>query len=341
MEQLSLFEQIKPKYKINKPVRLIELFAGIGSQAKALERLGVDFEHYKVVEFDEHAIASYNAVHNTNFETKDICQTTAKDLEIVDNDKYTYIFTWSFPCQSLSLAGKQMGMSRESGTTSSLLWEVERILNECAELHKEDNRYGLPNVLLMENVPQVISEKNIKDFQEIQRNLEKLGYSNYVELLNAKNYGIPQNRNRCFMVSILGDYYYSFPQKQELKLKLKDMLEKDVDEKYYLSDKMINCFMSDGTGNYPRKERFLQNINRKNQDISNTITTHAGDRPTDNFVMCKALMETLEQNELPEEPAFVDAYNRQIRNDGLSGTITTRISASNVSFIGSKIENKL
>lgn len=321
MEQLNLFEQVKPKYKINKPVRLIELFAGIGSQAKALERLGVDFEHYKVVEFDEHAIKSYNAIHGTNFASQDITQTHAKDLEIIDKDRYCYLMTYSYPCQDLSLAGKGRGMKKGSGTRSGLLWEVERILDEC--------KGELPQILLMENVPQVLAEKNINDFHSWQRKLEQLGYSNYVELLNAKDYGIPQNRNRCFMVSILGDYYYSFPQKQELKLKLKDMLEKDVDEKYYLSDKMINCFMSDGTGNYPRRERFLQNINRKNQDISNAITTHAGSRPTDNFVIPKTLMETLETNDIPDGINMIDAYNRNIRDDELSGTITARIDDSN------------
>ena len=126
-------------------------------------------------------------------------------------------------------------MEKGSGTRSGLLWEVERILDEC--------NGNLPQVLLMENVPQVIGKKNIKHFQAWRSKLESLGYSNYVQLLNSRNYGIPQNRNRCFMVSILGDYYYEFPKKQKLKLKLKDMLEKDVDEKYYLSDKMYEFIL--------------------------------------------------------------------------------------------------
>lgn len=131
------------------------------------------------------------------------------------------------------------GMSKESGTRSSLLWEVERLLNECGQL---------PQILLMENVPEVIGKKNIKDFQIWQNFLESKGYKNYVEILNAKDYGIPQNRRRCFMVSILGNYNYSFPNKKKLKLRLKDMLEDEVDEKYYLSDEQIlkilywNCY---------------------------------------------------------------------------------------------------
>ena len=231
-QQIDLFSFSSPKFKIDKPIRLIELFAGIGSQAKALERLGANFEHYGVIEFDQYAIASYNAVHGTNFETQDITMVHASELKIVERESYCYIMTYSFPCQDLSLAGKRKGMSKGSSTRSGLLWEVERILDECGK--------ELPQVLLMENVPQVIGSKNIKDFQEWRRKLESLGYSNYVKLLNAKNYGIPQNRNRCFMISILGDYHYDFPKKIPLELKLKDMLEDKVDEKYYLSQKAIN-----------------------------------------------------------------------------------------------------
>ena len=236
-EQIDLFSYSMPRFKIDKPIRLIELFAGIGSQAKALENLGVNFETYRVVEWDKYCIKSYNAIHHTNFETSDITKIHADDLGIVDTDKYCYIMTYSFPCQDLSLAGKQAGYSKGSGTRSGLLWEVERLLDECSEL---------PQVLLLENVPQIISKSNgnLENFQSWRRKLESLGYSNYVQLLNAKDYGIPQNRNRCFMVSILGQYHYTFPKKKKLELKLKDMLEDKVDEKYYLSDEMVNFFIA-------------------------------------------------------------------------------------------------
>lgn len=227
--QINIFEISKPKYKITKPIRLVEDFAGIGSQAKALKNIGANFEHYRAIDFDKYALKSYNAIHGTNFAPLDITKITAKDLGIVETDKYDYIMTYSFPCQDLSLAGKGAGMKKGSGTRSGLLWEVERLLKECKEL---------PQILLMENVPQVIGKKNLKDFREWELFLEKLGYSNYFKLLNAKNYGIPQNRNRCFMISILGDYYYEFPKPTPLKLKLKDFLEDEVDEKYYLSNKM-------------------------------------------------------------------------------------------------------
>src|SRR5690554_4121731 len=284
--QIDIFELTKPKYKITKPIRLIELFAGIGSQAKALKNIGANFEHYKVIEFDKYAIKSYNAIHNTNFNTQDITKIKAKDLGIVNTKNYEYILTYSFPCQDLSIAGKLKGMKKEDNTRSGLLWEVERLLNECEEL---------PQILLMENVPQVIGKKNIQDFHKWQTFLEKLGYSNYIELLNAKNYGIPQNRNRCFMISVLGDYYYEFPKKKKLKLRLKDMLEDEVDEKYYLSDKMIAGMKKTKFESYKLDNKLL-----KKNGVAKTIisrfegtpqcvivpeaTKKAGNRAEDNFI---------------------------------------------------------
>ena len=126
-------------------------------------------------------------------------------------------------------------MAKDSGTRSGMLWEVERILDELKAENKD-----LPQVLLMENVPEVIGKKNINHFAKWVEKLEKLGYKNKWQILNAKEYGIPQNRERCFMISILGDYYYDFPQKQKLELKLKDLLEEEVEEKFYLSDKALN-----------------------------------------------------------------------------------------------------
>ena len=241
-EQLDIFSAIKQPYKITKPVRLIELFAGVGSQAMALKRLGTNFDHYRVVEFEKYAIKSYNAIHGTDFEPMDITKIIGSDLGISDTDKYCYIMTYSFPCQDLSVAGKQKGMTKGSGTRSGLLWEVERLLNEV------DN---LPQVLLMENVPQVHGKKNMQDFQRWIDFLESKGYSNYWQDLNAKNYGVAQNRNRCFMVSILGDYSFKFPEPIELKKVMKDYLEDEVDEKYYINNekaqKLIQKLIDNGT----------------------------------------------------------------------------------------------
>lgn len=155
-ENMTIFDYLYADYKISKPIRLIELFGGVGSQAMALRNIGANFEHYRLVEYNKYPVASYNAIHKTNFEPTDITKINADYLGIVDTDKYEYIVCYSFPCQDLSLAGKRKGMSKGSGTRSGLLWEVERLLNECEHL---------PQILLMENVPEVIGEKNIKDFQ--------------------------------------------------------------------------------------------------------------------------------------------------------------------------------
>ena len=243
----SLFDNLENRFKLDKPVRLIELFAGIGAQAKALENLGVNFEHYRVCEIDKYAVASYNAIHGTNFEVSDITKLSSNDLGIIDTNTYIYILTYSFPCQDLSLAGKQQGMKKGTQTRSGLLWEVERLLKGCKEL---------PQVLLMENVPQVHSSKNYEDFKDWQNFLSNLGYQNTWADLNAKNYGIPQNRNRTFMVSILGNSPYEFPEPFPLKLKLKDLLEDNVDEKYYLSEKQINGIVN---SSFAQKRNSIQN----------------------------------------------------------------------------------
>lgn len=221
MTQTTIFDVMYPKYKITKPIRLIELFAGYGSQALALKYLGVPFEHWKICEWAIKSIQAYKDIHfdnesailvglnkeqeverlykqgiSSNYNepmTKEQIQRLSyqqiyditannlithnlvniqnvkgKDLEIVDTDKYEYIMTYSFPCQDLSLAGKGKGMS-DTSTRSGMLWEVERILTECYEL------CSLPQILLMENVPQIHNEQNIKDFHKWQVRLEELG----------------------------------------------------------------------------------------------------------------------------------------------------------------------
>jgi DNA (cytosine-5)-methyltransferase 1 len=284
MKQVSFFDGAKP-YKINKPIRLIEFFAGYGSQSLALKYLGVDFVHWKICEWAVKSIQAYKDCHfesnNTdyfaNYKKEDLIKillqagisidyntpmtedqikrksidwlkqvannilatnnlvniqnVKGEDLLITETNKYTYILTYSFPCQDLSKAGKLKGMGKDSGTRSGMLWEVERILEEL--------NGNLPQVLLMENVPDVIGTKNKVNFGNWTQKLEALGYKNYYANLNAKNYGVPQNRERVFMVSLLGDYDYQFPHKVKLHKTLKDMLEENVDEKYYLSDKAI------------------------------------------------------------------------------------------------------
>lgn len=286
-EQLDLFSMIMPTFKIDKPVRLIELFSGVGSQAMALRDLGADFEHYRAIEFDKFAMSSYNAIHGTDFEVSDIRNISGSDLEICDTDKFCYIMTYSFPCQDLSVAGKGKGMAKGSGTRSGLLWEVERLLNECNEL---------PQVLLIENVPAVHSKKNMPDFQKWIDFLSRKGYSNYWRDLNAKDYGIAQNRNRTFMVSLLGEWNYKFPHPIPLKRKLRDSLEDEVDEKYYINSEkaknLIEKLMENGTLKdgvlYPNDTDFEmdENFNQRGkvhgeESICRTIlgSGHAGNEP--------------------------------------------------------------
>lgn len=154
------------------------------------------------------------------------------NMEIENDHSYIINGLVSANCQDLSLAGKGKGMA-DTSTRSGMLWEVERILNELKELNQ------LPQILLMENVPQVHGSNNVEHFNKWKLALERLGYKNYFQDLIATDYGIPQTRNRCFMISILGDYSYSFPPKKELKLKLKDLLEKEVDEKHYISEDLM------------------------------------------------------------------------------------------------------
>ena len=207
----------------------------------------------------------YNNIIATN-NLVNIQQVKGSDLEIVDTDKYDYLMTYSFPCQDLSLAGKGKGMA-DTSTRSGMIWEVERILDECQ---------NLPQILLMENVPQVHSKKHLEDFNKWINFLNKKGYSNFYEDLNAKNYGIPQSRNRCFMISILGEYNYTFPNKISLKYRLKNLLENDVDEKYYLSDKMLQYISSNN-------EKWTGNNNRSliNKPYASTINTNEGSRRRD------------------------------------------------------------
>lgn len=231
MQQITIYDLLNEKYIITKPIRLIELFAGYGSQALALEFLGVNFEHYKICEVDKYAVQTYNAFNNTNFEPSDITKINASDLNIVNTKDYEYIFFYSFPCTDLSIAGKMQGMEKGK-TRSGLLWEVERLINECVEL---------PQILIMENVPQVITANGWDDWQ---RFLETKGYKNYVSILNARDYKIPQNRKRCFMVSILGKQCFTFPPIMQLDYVLKDILEPNVDEKYYIDDDKATTILS-------------------------------------------------------------------------------------------------
>lgn len=341
-DKISIFDLLYEPYKIQKPIRMIELFGGYGSQSLALKYLGVKYEHHKLVEWAIPSIIAYADLHRNELEyygndfcgdlskeqicnelfnmgvsadynkpctldqlkrmkedklrlvynsimcsnnLVDISRVKGEELRILDQD-HTYIMTYSFPCQDLSVAGQRKGMA--DGTRSGLLWQVERILTECKELERENKGY-MPNVLLMENVIQVHSEKDMEHFRKWINRLEELGYQNYWQDLIATDYGIPQTRNRCFMVSIYGDYSYTFPKPIPLKLRLKDLLEKEVDEKFFLSDKMVDYIYSNNyNGPYKRKEARL-NIDKQIEEkgLAVSLTTNNNSRPTDNFIKIK------------------------------------------------------
>ena len=236
-------------------MKILELFAGIGACSKALKRLGIDVEIVDAVDNDKFAIASFNAIHNTNFEIQDIT-TYNKDSKCID------LITHGSPCQDFSVAGKQAGGDLGSGTRSSLMYETIRIVGQVR-----------PKYVLWENVKNILSKKHKHNFDAYIETMNVLGYNSYYQVLNAKDYGIPQNRERVYTISIRKDIdagTFKFPEKEELKLRLKDMLENEVDEKYYLSDKMQD-YVLDFNG----KQKGTAWEGRADEEMLNTDVAHA------------------------------------------------------------------
>ena len=240
-------------------LRVFESFAGIGTQRMGLERAGIDHEVVGICEIDKFAIDSYQAIHGDVNNYGDISKIDTKDLPEFD------LFTFSRPCQDLSMAGKQKGFEKGSGTRSSLLWECERII--------EAKR---PKYLLMENVKALTFKKNLPGFEKWLEILSNLGYKNYWKVWNAKDYGVPQNRERVFCISILDDDQgFEFPEKQVLGTRLKDVLEESVDEKYYLSNDRVKQLV-EIVRNWGVKGKtvFDSSINEpKEKEVVNCITT--------------------------------------------------------------------
>lgn len=200
-------------------VRVLELFAGIGACSKAITRLGIEHEIVDAVEIDKYAIQSFNAIHGTNFEPQDITQWN-KDLDVD-------LIMHGSPCQDFSVAGLNKGGDKGSGTRSSLMYETLRIVEKVK-----------PKYVIWENVKNLLSKKHRHNFDAYLEAMDKLGYHSQYQVLNAKDFGVPQNRERVFTVSIRNDLNvdFKFPEPQELTIRLKDVLEPQVDEKYYLSD---------------------------------------------------------------------------------------------------------
>ena len=241
-------------------LKVLELFGGIGAIRKAFERQNIPHKVVDYVEIDEFAVKSYNAMYGTEFEPQDISKWD-KDIDI------DFIMHGS-PCQDFSIAGLQKGGDEGSGTRSSLMYETIRLVKKLN-----------PKYVVWENVKNLVSDKHEHNFNKYLRIMEELGFNNYYKVLNAKNYGIPQNRERVFTVSVRKDIdegTFYFPKEQKLMLRLKDLLEESVDEKYYLSDDKIESISQ-----WKAYQKPLENV-LGNNSISPTLTArgagedHAG-----------------------------------------------------------------
>lgn len=207
-------------------LRVFTAFSGYDSQCLALNRLGIDYNLVGWSEIDKFAIKAHDALFpqwsDRNY--GDISKIDWNNVPDFD------LFTYSSPCQDFSNAGKMRGGEKGSGTRSSLLWECQKAI----EIKR-------PRYLLMENVANLVSKRFIGLFQDWLQVLQDMGYTNCWQVLNAKDYGVPQNRKRVFVISILNNLHpFEFPEKEELQLRLKDILEDNVDDRYYLKNKTLS-----------------------------------------------------------------------------------------------------
>ena len=273
-------------------LKVLELFAGIGAVSKALERIGIDFEIVDAVEIDKYAIKSFNVIHGTNFEPQDIT-TWDKNIEVD-------LISHGSPCQDFSLAGKQAGGDIGSGTRSSLMYETIRIVGKLR-----------PKYVIWENVKNLLSIKHRHNFDAYLKTMESLGYTNYYQVLNAKDYGIPQNRERVFTISVLDSKKFEFPPKQELKLKLKDMLEDEVDEKYYLSEDKIYSI-----SHWKAHQKPFEKVQGNNSIVPTLTARGAGEEHSGMITYCSDLENT---TNLQEQCLHIKNNTKQGYQDAYEG----------------------
>lgn len=252
-------------------IRVLELFAGIGAFSKALERLGIDHEIVDAVEIDKYALKSFNAIHGTNFDPQDITK-WSKNIKVD-------VILHGSPCQDFSLAGKQAGGDEGSGTRSSLLYESLRIIEQTQ-----------PELVIWENVKNLIGKKHRHNHTAYLERMTELGYDSTYAVLNAKDFGIPQNRERVYTVSIKANpsdckfiKSFDWPQPFTLEKKLKDILEDKVDERYYLTDEQVASFIA-STERAKAKGNGFRFDPIERERVMHSITTKAGSRQTDNFI---------------------------------------------------------
>lgn len=210
-------------------LNVLSLFSGIGAFEKALDNLGIPYNLLAYCEIDKHASKAYSLIHDVP-EEKNLKDVTK--IDILDIDERVDLITYGFPCQDISNAGKQKGFTDENGerTRSGLFFEALRIIEDYS-----------PKFAIAENVKALTSKKFTEEFKIVLESLEEAGYNNYYQVLNAKDYGIPQNRERVFIISIRKDIDkgFMFPDPIPLELRLKDMLEDQVDDSFYLSNEIL------------------------------------------------------------------------------------------------------
>lgn len=228
-------------YTKENPLRVFTAFSGYDSQCLALNRLGIDYDLVGWSEIDPAAIKAHNALF-PQYEERNYGDISKIDWsQVPDFD----LFTYSSPCTDFSNAGAQAGGEEGSGTRSSLLWECRKTI-----LAKK------PKYLLFENVKALVSEKFLYLFEKWCKELESYGYANYYQVLNSKDYGVPQSRERIFMVSILKtddepDPYYEFPKPVPLTKCVEDILEDNVPEKYYMKQEVTDRYIDIMNQEYP------------------------------------------------------------------------------------------
>lgn len=250
-----------------------ELFAGIGAFRKALINLGIEHKVVGISEIDKYAIRSYEALYGQTRNYGDITK-----VETLD---YADLWTYGFPCQDISLAGQQAGIVK-GVTRSGLLYEVERLLWKA----KEDAT--LPKYLIMENVKNLISKKFKIDFLLWLQTLEDIGFESSWAVLDAKDYGIPQHRERTFAVSIRKDIpnSFKFPAPVPLATSFRDLLEQDVNDKYWLTDGYVKSLLDRNEEQINKGNGFLfEPVERENADVAKTLTSGLWKlRPVDNYI---------------------------------------------------------
>lgn len=313
MAQLDMFDMLYEDYKFptDRPVRLFEAFAGIGCQKQGFDRAGIEAEVVGISEIDKHALTAYEAIHGHAPNLGSITDITGDMMP--DNID---VFTYSFPCTDLSKAGQRKGMS--CSTQSGLVYEVMRLLEEMQSLDK------LPQVLIMENVVDLIQARFVDQFNEdIQIPLEKMGYTNYVFTMNAKDYGVPQNRDRVFMVSILGKYNYTKPRPFPLKKKLKDCLEDEVDESYYLSDKQIKQIT-----NWKSYQNPIEDAKYEDSDYVQTITAKSNTSMNASMLLLKEKTKRGYREAFEGDGVYINRphQKRGVVQDGMTPTIKANCS---------------